>query len=418
MGLDDVIKLQDHKEKTEKDISKYEKKKKSLEDDIRSTENLLAARKGELVEMDDEVLYQSFGFYETKYDFEKSEDYKAQLDKIRASQKELVKSKRATNHSDNWTVDGSKKKGETLNNNNIKLTLRAFNNECDAAITKVKFNNIDAIEKRIRKARETLNKTNKGNRIEIREGYLALKLDELYLAYEYEVKKEEEKEEQRQIKEQMREEKKIQQEIEKEKKKLEKEEQHFANARLKYEEQLKTADENMKKEIEAKLQEIDEKVGALTKAKEDVDFREQNARAGYVYIISNIGSFGENVFKIGMTRRLEPLERVKELGNASVPFLFDVHAMVFSEDAPKLESALHKAFESHQVNRVNPRKEFFNVSLDEIINVVKENHNKTVEVTKLADAEEYRKSLKLMKEKQGISDQLDEKEAGKELITV
>ncbi|MCD8502161.1 MAG: GIY-YIG nuclease family protein [Bacillaceae bacterium] len=129
-----------------------------------------------------------------------------------------------------------------------------------------------------------------------------------------------------------------------------------------------------------------------------VDYREQNAKAGYVYIISNIGSFGEDVFKIGMTRRLEPLDRVNELGNASVPFNFDVHAMIFSEDAPKLENALHRAFESAQVNKVNPRKEFFNITLEEMAKVVKENHNKTVEFTKLAAAEEYRKSLKLKQE--------------------
>jgi len=139
------------------------------------------------------------------------------------------------------------------------------------------------------------------------------------------------------------------------------------------------------------------KLKETKKNKEDVLYRVQNTRAGYVYIISNIGSFGENVFKIGMTRRLEPMDRVKELGDASVPFTFDVHGMIFSEDAPALENALHKAFTERRLNRVNERKEFFRVDLKEIENVVKKNHNKTVEFTKLAEAEEYRKSVQIEK---------------------
>ncbi|WP_245546951.1 DUF4041 domain-containing protein [Evansella cellulosilytica] len=310
----------------------------------------------------------------------------------------MATKKIATNHSNNWTVDGSKKKGEALNNDNIKMVVRAFNNECDAAIIKVKFNNVEAIEKRIRSAFKQLNKLNKRNRIEVKEEYLSSKLDELYLAYEYQVKKEEEKEEQRRLKEQIKEEKRVQMEIEREKKKLEKDEQHFNNAIEQYKNQLVDASEELRAEIEEKMTEINEKLAHIQEEKKAVDFREQNAKAGYVYIISNIGSFGEEVYKIGMTRRLEPLDRVNELGNASVPFTFDVHAMIFSEDAPKLEGALHKVFEHAQVNKVNPRKEFFHVSLDEIAKTVKDNHNKTVEFTKLAEAEEYRKSLQLKKQ--------------------
>ncbi|MGM9534096.1 MAG: GIY-YIG nuclease family protein [Intestinibacter sp.] len=119
----------------------------------------------------------------------------------------------------------------------------------------------------------------------------------------------------------------------------------------------------------------------------------KNTRAGYVYIISNIGSFGENVYKIGMTRRLDPMDRVRELGDASVPFKFDVHAMIFSEDAPALENALHKKFENKSVNKVNLRKEFFNVSLEEVKKEVIKNHNATIEFTMLAEAQEYRESL-------------------------
>lgn len=135
------------------------------------------------------------------------------------------------------------------------------------------------------------------------------------------------------------------------------------------------------------------------KAIEDVDYREANKRAGYVYIISNVGAFGENVYKIGMTRRLDPTERVDELGDASVPFDFDIHAMIFTEDAPKLESALHTAFEDRKINKVNPRREFFRVSLDEIKEVVRKNFDKTVEWIDIPEAEQYRQSLQYNQKK-------------------
>ena len=145
---------------------------------------------------------------------------------------------------------------------------------------------------------------------------------------------------------------------------------------------------NKKSQLEAHLSDIDK---ALT----DIDYRQANMRAGYVYIISNIGAFGENVYKIGMTRRLDPQDRIDELGDASVPFNFDVHAMIFSDDAPALETALHRAFEDKKLNMVNHRREFFHVTLDEIKEVVKQNFDKTVEFTDIPDAEQYRISLKM-----------------------
>lgn len=147
-----------------------------------------------------------------------------------------------------------------------------------------------------------------------------------------------------------------------------------------------------------KLDEMQTQVSKIDKNLADIDYREANQRVGYVYVISNIGSFGENIYKIGMTRRLNPQERVDELGNASVPFNFDVHAMIFSKDAPALENALHHAFDDKKVNMVNKRREFFNVSLDEIEKVVKENFDGSVEFEKTALAEQYRESLKIKKE--------------------
>ena len=142
------------------------------------------------------------------------------------------------------------------------------------------------------------------------------------------------------------------------------------------------------KKVENELSNIDKSI-------KDIDYSEANQQAGYVYVISNVGSFGENIYKIGMTRRLEPQDRVAELGGASVPFQFDVHAMIFSDNAPALEAALHRAFEDRKLNMVNTRREFFYVTLDEIKQVVKENFDKTVEFIDFPDAEQYRTSLKM-----------------------
>ena len=193
----------------------------------------------------------------------------------------------------------------------------------------------------------------------------------------------------------MREEAKLAKEIEEERKKLEKEQQHYQNALHKIELQLAGASEADRVNIEQKREELVQQLQKISQAFKDVDYREANQRAGYVYIISNIGAFGENVYKIGMTRRLDPQDRVDELGDASVPFNFDVHAMIFSDDAPALEAALHKAFEDRKLNMVNTRREFFNVTLDEIKEVVKKNFDKTVEFIDVPDAEQYRISQKM-----------------------
>lgn len=357
----------------------------------------VTAKKEELKALDSIGDYQEFGLYTPKYNLMDSELYKTRLTQIRAKQKMMVKDKTAVDFSNDWTLDGDRKKGQAMNNDNIKLILRSFNNECDANITKVKFNNIENIRMRILKAYEVLNKLGTRMKVSIKYDYLNLKLEELDLAYEYELKKQEEKEEQQRIKEQMREEAKALKEIENAKKKLEKEETHFKNAIKDIEEKLLNCNENEKDKLEKKLKELNGELNKIENDKLDIENREQNTRAGYVYVISNIGSFGENVYKIGMTRRLEPNDRVKELGDASVPFKFDVHAMIFSNDAPALENALHKKFANKSVNKINMRKEFFKVSLDEIEEEVKKNHNEVVTFIKTAAAEEYRQSLAIEK---------------------
>lgn len=336
-----------------------------------------------------------FGLYQPSYTCMNSEEYAEKIKENREKQKKAIKNKTALAFSTNWQLDGSKSKGNAMNNDNMKMYLRAFNNECDVLISKVKFNNFDAIKAKIQKCVEALNKLNARNQITAQPAFIRLKLEELALVHEYNCKKQEEKESIREARAAEREQQKLEKELVAARIKIIKEQTHYENAKEKLLIQLATADASMIADLQSKLTEIDNQLSEISTNLADIDYREANQRAGYVYVISNIGSFGKDVYKIGMTRRLEPQDRVDELGDASVPFRFDVHAMIFSDDAPKLESALHAAFEKQKINLINGRKEFFHVSLEEIESVVKENHDKLVEFEKHADAEQYRESEKL-----------------------
>jgi len=386
----EIDKLKIEKDKISKEVDKLFSKKQELS-------NKIKLKKKDLILLDDEILMQEFGLYKPIYDFESSEKYKQAIDNLRVVQKEMIKNKSAVIYSNNWTVDGSKAKGRKMTNDNIKQIIMAFNIECDNLIVKVKYNNIQSIQKRIEKTFERLNKLNESNQVRLTSKYLECKLSELKLVHEYQVKKQEEKEEQKRIREELREEAKLKKELEEAKKNTLKDITHFENALSKLNEQLKSnnlSDEEIKN-LQLKKEELEKNIDNLNLSLKDIDYRQENQRAGYVYIISNIGAFGKDVYKIGMTRRLEPMDRIDELGDASVPFNFDVHAMIFADDAPKLENALHKAFENKKLNMVNQRREFFNVTLEEIEKVVKENFDKTVEFKKESEAEQFRQSLKI-----------------------
>lgn len=379
------------------DLNKEIEKLNSCKEDLNSQNKELQSKivdlRKTLIGLKEIEELQSFGFYKTKYGLESSELYNQKLQEIRKKQKDMIKTKTATIHNTDYLVDGDKKKGKEFILDTVKLSLRAFNNECDNIISKVKFNNVEKSSERIKKIFKEINSLTDMQRVSIKQAYLRAKIEELYLKYEYECKKQEEKEEQQAIKERMREEAKVLKELEAARKKIEKEETHFSNAIKDLNEKLEKANDKEKLTLLEKIKELENKLKEVENAKQDLSNREQNTRAGYVYVISNIGSFGENVYKIGMTRRLDPMDRVKELGGASVPFKFDVHAMIFSEDAPSLENILHKKFEKNSVNKVNLRKEFFNVSLENIRKEVLKNHNATIEFTMLAEAQEYRESL-------------------------
>lgn len=362
---------------------------------IAEQQKRLEELKKEVVETEEIVLLQTMGIYDPTFNFATSDEYKEEMQNVRDEAKRIVKNGVAVTGNLGLVFNGCAATGRKLVENMQKLLLRAFNSEADELIKNVKYNNYDSYVKKIEKCAESIGKLGMMLGIHVSEFYKNNKIKELTLAHEYAIKKQQEKEEQKEIKARMREEAKLQKEIEEERKKLEKEQTHYQNALAKLNAQLEKASENEKAELLSKKEELLGKIEDTEKAIKDVDYREANKRAGYVYVISNIGAFGENVYKIGMTRRLDPMERVYELGDASVPFNFDVHAMIFSDDAPKLESALHKAFEDKKVNMVNHRREFFKVSLDEIKKVIKENYDKTVEFVDLPEAEQFRISEKM-----------------------
>lgn len=364
--------------------------------DIESLDSEIKKRQKQIIDLDDDILVQDFGLYRPHYSFANALDYKDKLAEIRAKQKALIKNKDAVTGNTDWQVNGSASKGKKMVNDTQKLLLRAFNTECDELISKVKYTNYDASLNRIYKSAEAISKLGTIMNISIKHAYLNLKVEELRLAFEYQQKKQEEKEAQKAARAELREAALLQKEIDAQRKKIAKEQTHYQTA---YEHILKQLEQlpndqallDKKSELEKQLQDID-------KAMKDIDYREANQKAGYVYVISNIGAFGPDVYKIGMTRRLDPQDRVDELGDASVPFNFDVHAMIFSDNAPALEAALHRAFEDKKLNMVNTRREFFHVTLDEIKDVVRKNFDKTVEFVDVPDAEQYRISMK-MKEK-------------------
>jgi hypothetical protein len=360
-------------DKLDKEIKKLQMTKDTLENEK------------DLVEM---------SFYSPKYNFLNSEKYKEKLEFIKDEQKALIFAKTAIRCDTKWTVSGSAIEGERMTNQNIKLGLSSYNGQVDNIILTVGFKNIDRCEEKINKIKDSVNNMMKSAKCDVTEKYHKLKIQELYLAYEYELKLYEEKEEQKKIRLKMQEEEREIRAIEKAKSEAEKEESEYLKQLIKAKKEFEKGHAEEREGWALKIQELESKLVEASEKKERAISMAMQTKRGHVYIISNIGSFGENVFKIGMTRRLDPQDRVDELGDASVPFAFDVHGMIYSEDAPALEHQLHKIFGEHTVNKMNVRKEFFKVSINEIQKECN-NFGLKVELTKIAEARDYRQSVEM-----------------------
>lgn len=326
--------------------------------EVRSTyaekRKLLDQLEQQVAVYDERLSFAELGVYEPHFDFSDSEEYKDSIRRCREEQKRMVSDKSAVSSNNNWTVDGSKSKGQTMINRQTKLTLRAFNNECEAAIANVRWNNVNAMEKRIRTSASQIDGANASMNLQLEEDYIELRIKELWLTHEYREKQKAEKEERAEMARAEREEKKLLAE---------------AEAAEKKEREYKRLLDKARSEVgadQSKIADLEALLAEAHSAAERAQAMATMTKSGYVYVISNVGSFGEDVVKIGLTRRLDPDDRVRELGDASVPFGFDVHAMIYSEEAPALESALHREFAERRINMTNFRKEFFRVGLEEV----------------------------------------------------
>ena len=356
----------------------------------------LLTLKKELSLFDSEQTIVACGHYRPSYDFNTSEQYKQAIDGVREQQRNMLKSERAAHCSQKWLVNGSEIEGKKATKRTIRLMLRAFNGESDAIIANVTWSNVDRMMERLNAAYNAINKLGESYQCALSYDYMKLKEQELKLAIEYANKLKKEKDEQRELKERMRDEERARREMEDALKQTALDEERAKKALEQARIELRAASGAKEAALTDKISLLESRLQEALKNKERAISRAQQTRSGHVYIISNIGSFGETVFKIGMTRRLEPYDRVQELGDASVPFAFDVHAMIYTEDAPTLESQLHQRFDRHRVNLVNERKEFFNATMDELEAAVKE-LGEAIVLTKLAEAREYRETLERKK---------------------
>jgi hypothetical protein len=376
--------------------------KKRLTSEYDDAHKLFEKLHKEINLLEESVEMIEFGVYKPHFDFDAPEEFRRQLELLREKEKDMIRSDRAVVCATEWSVQGSKTEGKKMTKQTHKLMLRAFNGECDAALAKVRWDNVLKMEERIHKAFEMINKSGEVNRSRITEEYLDLKIKELRLTFEHQEKIKQAKDEQRKIREEMRDEERAQREIERAKEEAEKEETHYSTALEKAREEIQKASGDKLDHLNDKISQLEAQLKAAQELKERAISRAQITKSGHVYIISNIGSFGENIYKIGMTRRFDPVERIDELSDASVPYDFDIHAMVYADNAPELENKLHKQFEPNRMNLVNPRREFFSVSLDEIEQWAK-NENVTLQLTKIAEAREYRESMAIRaKEKEPV----------------
>jgi hypothetical protein len=313
----------------------------------------LAQIQAELVRTSTEAELQEVGIYTYQHPLADAVAYKTQLADLTDRIKATARAGTAVLAATGWTVNGSVAEGNRMVKEYSKLMLRAYNAEADNCVVRVQPHRLHTTIDRLNKVAETIAKLGKTMGIRISPEYHQLRVYEIQLTADYRAKLDEEKERIREERERQREERAAALEFEREKARLAKERSRYEGALAKV--RAKADSPAAVAELEAKLREIDQ-------ATAGVEAREANIRAGFVYVISNIGAFGPDMVKIGMTRRLDPEDRVRELGDASVPFRFDTHALIFSNDAVSLETKLHAALQAQRVNQVNPRREFFYAS--------------------------------------------------------
>ncbi|MBO0610769.1 DUF4041 domain-containing protein [Myceligenerans salitolerans] len=331
-------------------------------------------------------MLQEVGVYEYQHPLENTEAYRTRLEALRSRIKEMSKKDGgAVTAVSGWQVNGSAAEGRRMVSQTSELMLRAYNGEADVLVRGMKPYRLEASIDRLNKSVAAIEKFGKSMHIAITPEYHRLRINELALTADFLEKQAEGKEREKEERARMREERKVAQQLEREREKLEKERQHYENARAAL----------LAKGDEEGAQRLAEQIGEVAKKIDDVDYRAANHRAGYVYVISNVGAFGEQMVKIGMTRRLDPMDRVRELGDASVPFNFDVHALFFANDAVGIEAEVHRRMADRRVNRVNLRREFFYATPHDVLEHLRELAGDVLQFDETPEAIEFRQSRSL-----------------------
>lgn len=358
-----------------------------LQQEVHATEIAKRDIQEKLSKFEFDLDMHELGIYQPKFEFDDLVQYSEALDLVREAQKELVRQKVVIEQ-----VDGSPATSKLRDI--AKLGISAFNGEANSIIESVRWDNFEKSHQQIKVSFEKINSLIKDTGLRINQKYFDLKFKEMALVYDCREAERKEKEEQTELKAQMKEEEEARVESEKARGEAIKEEAKYTMALEQARKEIESKTGEERANYEAKLLELQKKLDEATAEKERATSMAQITKKGHIYVISNIGSFGENIFKVGMTRRNNPMDRIKELGDASVPFEFDIHGMIRTDDAPTLENALHAHFDSHRLNKVNPRKEFFKTTLEEITQACDKLGYK-VKLTKIAEARSYRESLRL-----------------------
>lgn len=351
-----------------------------LEDRLAATGN----GSSDVIELSDQRVLQDVGIYRYHHPLENAALYKERLAQLNGQIDEAVKAGRAVLAADMFTFDGSLAKGRKMVADLSRLMLRAYNAEADNCVRSLRSGNITTATRRLEAAMAAIEKLGAIMEMRVNPDYHALRVAELQLTADYQMKIQEEREKAREERELLREQRRAEAELAAERDRLEKERAHYRNA----------LDVLRAKGDDAAADELAGRLADIERAIAENDFRIANIRAGYVYVISNIGAFGPNIVKIGMTRRLEPMDRVRELGDASVPFRYDVHALHFSDDAVTLEHELHKTFAHRRVNFINERREFFFATPAEVREILLEKTGGLLEYTEAPEAPEYFQSVR------------------------
>lgn len=349
---------------------------------LRHQLDLLEKRSSKDDDFNDEEVIRSVGIYRYHHPLENAQSYKSELKLIDHQLVCMVKEKRAIEASELFTYNNSLAQGKKMTTDLSSLMLRAYNSEVENCIRTLRAGNLVVAKKRLERSRNTIAKLGKMMEMKICDEFHNLRWREIELTADYLMKKQEEREAAREERARLREEKKVAMELAAERENLEKELKHIENTLLILNEKGKDDPDLRQRQEELQM------------AVKQNDFRAANIRAGYVYIISNRGSFGEGVVKIGLTRRLEPIHRIQELSGASVPFRFDVHVLFFSEDAVSLERELHSHFADRRLNHANSRKEFFFASPLEVKAVLERKVGNLLEYQEKMEGVEFVQSLK------------------------